>query len=63
MLLIRIVENNIIDAYFRAGYVLSRLALPRRIRVRKSIIIGPRRVKALPQVLDIGKKTLSNYFQ
>ncbi len=37
MLLVRIVENNKIDDYFRAS-------IPRR--VRKGIKIGPRRVRA-----------------
>ncbi len=44
MLLVRIIENNKIDVYFRACLVKLRLALPRRIR--KDIRIGPRRVRA-----------------
>ena len=32
MLLVRIVENNTIDGYFRTGKVKYMLALPRRVR-------------------------------
>ncbi len=42
MWLVRIIENNKIEAYLRAGLVKLRLALPSR--VRKGIRIGPRRI-------------------
>ena len=32
ILFVRIIENNIMNAYFRAGYVVLNLALPRRVR-------------------------------
>ena len=41
MLLVRIVENNKIDDYFRSGVVKLGIAVPRR--VRKVIRIVPRR--------------------
>ncbi len=44
MLLVRMDENNKIDAYSRSGYPYQSLALSRR--VRKGIKIGPRRVRA-----------------
>ena len=43
MLLVRIVENDKTDAYFRAVYVKQRLALPRT--VRKGIRICPARLE------------------
>ena len=43
MLLVRIVENDKILDYFRAGWVKQRLALP--CSVRKDIRIGPCRVR------------------
>ena len=43
MLLVKIVENNEIDDYFRTGEVKDMLALP--CRVRKEIRIGPHRVR------------------
>ncbi len=41
---LRIVENNKIDTYFRAGKVKRMLALPKIFR--KEIKLGPHRVKA-----------------
>ena len=44
MLVVSIIENNKFDAYPRSGLVNLRLALTRR--VRKRMMIGPRRVRA-----------------
>ncbi len=54
MLLVRIIKNKEINAYFRSVYIKKMLALPRR--VRKGIRIGPCRVRAPPQGLEIGRK-------
>ncbi len=56
MMLVRIIENNRIDAYFMSCYRLSKgLLCPRR--VRKWIKVRPRRVRTPPQGLDRGKNT------
>ena len=44
MFLVRIIKNDKIDAYFKAGKAKFRLALPHR--VRNGIMIGPRRVRS-----------------
>ena len=54
MVLIRIVENNKIDAYFRAGWVNHMLALPNM--VRKGI-----RKEPTGFVLPTGAKDRKNY--
>ncbi len=56
MLLVRIIENDKIDAYFRSGSVNLWLALPRRVKKRNSIV--PRRVCARNRK----KKNTSNIF-
>ncbi len=60
MLLVRIVENNKIDAYFRVGKVKQRIALPRR--VRKGIRTGPPGLEP-PAGARNSKNTRKNNFQ
>ena len=43
MLLVRIVQNNIIDAYFRASYVKESLALPAGLG--NGLVEGPARLR------------------
>ena len=38
MLLVRIIENNKIDVYFRSGHIKKRLVLPRKVRKVRRIM-------------------------